>query len=80
MHMLVHMFVTVCVCVSMFVIVCVCVCVRVMCVYMYFGMHRYTVYCESFTVEKFRGFRGLISDCKAFPVKQPVQWALATKH
>ena len=28
-----------------------------------------TVYCKSFEVEKFRGFRGLIGDRETFPVK-----------
>ena len=28
-----------------------------------------TVYCKSFTVEKFHGFRGLIGDREAFLVK-----------
>ena len=29
----------------------------------------YTVYCKSFEVEKFRGFRGLTGDRETFPVK-----------
>ena len=29
----------------------------------------YTVYCKSFEVEKFRGFRGLLGDCETFPAK-----------
>ena len=30
---------------------------------------QHTVYCKSFEVEKFRGFRGLISDRETFPAK-----------
>ena len=29
----------------------------------------YTVYCKSFEVEKFHGFRGLIGDRETFPAK-----------
>ena len=33
------------------------------------GHYNYTVYCKSFEVEKFRGFRGLTGGRKTFPVK-----------
>ena len=33
------------------------------------GIILYTVYCKSFEVEKFRGFRGLTGDRETFPVK-----------
>ena len=32
-------------------------------------MHKHTVYCKSFTMEKFRGFHGLIGKGETFPVK-----------
>ena len=34
---------------------------------------RLIMYCKSFKVEKFCGFRRLIGKRKTFPVKQPVQ-------
>ena len=35
----------------------------------YFDFMSDTVYCKSFEVEKFRGFRGLTGDRETFPVK-----------